>query len=191
MSTRGEGFRNRRGVICSADNHVFQNTSMTSIPHFDAPLQTDGLRVLPEWIDYNGHMNVAYYVLAFDTALNHPLNAIRLGHDDIEKTGGSCFTLESHVRYLRELRVDAPLRVTFQLLDADSKRLHYIQRMFHAEEEYLAATCEEIGIHVDMKQRRVCTFSADVAVRVEAMRLAHGRLQRPENLCGSISLRRR
>ena len=164
---------------------------MTSIPHFDAPLQTDGLRVLPEWIDYNGHMNVAYYVLAFDSALETPLNALKLGRDDIEASGCSCFTLESHVRYLRELRADAPLRITFQLLDADGKRLHYIQRMFHAEEEYLAATCEEVNIHIDMKQRRVCAFPADVAARVEALRLAHEGLQRPQHLCGGISLKRR
>ena len=163
---------------------------MTSIPDFDAPMQTDHLRVLPEWIDYNGHMNVAYYMLAFDRALEHPLDALGLGGESIQATGGSCFTLESHVRYLRELRVDAPLRITFRLLEADAKRLHYIQHMFHAEEAYLAATCQEVNIHIDMRQRRAAPFPGHIAARVEAMRQAHARLPAPENLCPGISLRR-
>ena len=154
-------------------------------------MQTDGLRVLPEWIDYNGHMNVAYYVLAFDTALERPLDALGLGREAARAAGCSCFTLESHVRYLRELRLDAPLRVAFRLLDADAKRLHYIQHMFHAEEGWLAATCEEAGIHVDMRQRRVAAFPAGIAARVEAMRRAHARLEPLEDGCAGISLRRR
>ena len=163
---------------------------MTSIPHFDAPMQTHRLRVLPEWIDYNGHMNVAYYVLAFDQALEHPLDALGLG-SEAAAAGASCFTLESHVRYLRELRLDAPLRVDFQLLDADGKRLHYMQQMFHGEEGYLAASCEEINIFVDMAQRRSAAFPADIAARVEAMRQAHAGLKPPDGLCPSMSLRRR
>ena len=164
---------------------------MTSIPHFDAPMQARPLHVLSEWIDYNGHMNVGFYVLAFDTALDLPLSALGLGAEDIAKTGSSCFTLESHVRYLRELREGAPLRITFQLLDADAKRLHYLQSMYHAEEDYLAATIEEVNIHIDMKQRRVVPFPEEIAARVEAMRLAHADLERPEGLCKSLGLNRR
>lgn len=161
---------------------------MTSIPHFDAPMQANPLKVLPEWIDYNGHMNVAYYVLAFDDALDIPFNALGLGHENIEKSGSSCFTLESHVRYLRELREGAPIRITFQLLDADAKRLHYLQRMFHAKEGNLAATIEEVNIHIDMNQRRSVPFPPEIGTRVEAMRLAHAVLERPEKLCTSIGL---
>ena len=164
---------------------------MTSIPHFAAPVQSLGLRVLSEWIDYNGHMNVGYYVLAFDTALDVPLSALGLGAEDIAESGGSCFTLESHVRYLQELREDAPLRITFQLLDTDSKRLHYFMCMHHAEEDYLAATIEEVNIHIDMKERRAAAFPENVRERVEAMRLAHAELGRPEGLCSSIGLRRK
>lgn len=177
-------------VGCNDHGVSFVNP-MTSIPHFAAPMQSQGLRVLPEWIDYNGHMNVGYYVLAFDTALDAPLSALGLGAEDIAKSGGSCFTLESHVRYLQELREDAPLRITFQLLDADSKRLHYFMCMYHAEENYLAATTEEVNIHIGMKERRVVAFPESVAERVEAMRLAHAELERPEGLCPGMGLRRK
>ena len=176
-------------IVCGNHDVPFINP-MTSIPHFAAPMQSCGLRVLPEWIDYNGHMNVGYYVLAFDMALDAPLSALGLGAEDIAKSGGSCFTLESHVRYLQELREGAPLRVAFQLLDSDTKRLHYFMYMYHAEEEYLAATIEEVNIHVAMKERRVVAFPKDVSQRVEAMRLAHAELDRPEGLCPSMGLRR-
>lgn len=172
-------------------NHSLCSQFMTSIPHFDAPMQANPLNVLPEWIDYNGHMNVASYVLAFDTALDLPLTALGLGQDEVTKSGSSCFTLESHVRYLRELREGAPLKITFQLLDADSKRLHYLQRMFHAEEGYLAATTEEVGIHIDMKQRRAVPFPPGIAAKAEAMRLAHAMLPRPVNMCAGIGLHKR
>ena len=177
-------------IGCDSHDVSFVNP-MTSILHFAAPVQSLGLRVQPGWIDYNGHMNVGYYVLAFDTALDVPLSALGLGAEDIAELGGSCFTLESHVRYLQELREDAPLRITFQLLDADSKRLHYFMRMHHAEEDYLAATIEEVNIYVDMKERRARAFPENVRERVEAMRMAHAELGRPEGLCPSMGLHRK
>lgn len=162
-----------------------QVISPPSIAHFDAPLHLRGWRVQPDWIDYNGHMNVAWYVAMFDQSLARVLNMLGCGSETIAASGGSCFTLESHIRYLRELRESAPVRIEFQLLEADHKRLHYYQRMFHDGDEadgggFLAATCEDINIHVDMNARRSAPFPPSAAERIAALLAAHKTLEAPE-----------
>ena len=112
----------------------------------------------PAWIDYNGHMNMAYYNLIFDKCLDYVYDNIGIGAAYTQKAGGSCFTLEVHVNYLRELVLGDPVKVTFQLLDWDAKRLHYFEEMYHAEKGYLAATSEQLALHVDMESRRSAEF---------------------------------
>jgi acyl-CoA thioester hydrolase len=111
--------------------------------------------VKPEWIDYNGHMNVAYYVLAFDHAVDELWAHIGITNDYIRDTRGSTFAVECHITYQRELLPDAPYFVTAQLLGYDSKRIHQFQRMYHAEEGFLAATAEWMNLHVDLEARKV------------------------------------
>jgi len=111
--------------------------------------------VRPEWIDYNGHMNVAYYVLAFDQAVDELWAHIGITNDYIKETRGSTFAVECHITYQRELLPDAPYFVTAQLLGYDSKRIHQFQRMYHAEEGFLAATAEWMNLHVDLSARKV------------------------------------
>jgi acyl-CoA thioesterase FadM len=91
----------------------------------DQALELAPSRVKPEWIDYNGHMNVAYYVLAFDKALDNFCDRIDVGAAYVKRTNQSIFTLEMHVHYRQEVLEGDPLRFTFQLLDADEKRMHY------------------------------------------------------------------
>jgi len=111
--------------------------------------------VKPEWIDINGHMNVAYYVLAFDQAVDILWAELGLTDEYIRMAGGTTFAVESHVTWQRELREGEPYRVTSQILAYDAKRLHQFQRMYHAEEGYLAATAEWLNLHVDLNTRRV------------------------------------
>lgn len=115
---------------------------------------TNGI-VRPEWIDINGHMNVAYYVLAFDQAVDTLWAELGITDEYIQSVGGTTFAVESHVTWQRELREGEPYRVTSQILAYDEKRLHQFQRMYHAEEGYLAATAEWLNLHVDLKTRRV------------------------------------
>lgn len=113
------------------------------------------LKVEPDWIDLNGHMNVAYYVLAFDKATDHFLERINLGWSYLEKENGSTFTADMNVSYVNEVHLDAPLVFTTQLIGFDDKRVHYFHQMFHAEEGFLAATNECLILHVDMAVRKV------------------------------------
>jgi acyl-CoA thioester hydrolase len=119
-------------------------------------------RVRPEWIDINGHMNVAYYVLAFDYGVDALWAHVGITDAYINERKLSTFAVESHVIYRAELKLDDPYRVETRLLAVDSKRVHQFQRMFHATDGFLAATAEWLNLHVDLRSRRVCAFPDDV-----------------------------
>ena len=144
-----------------------------------APLELYESHVRPEWIDYNGHMNVAYYVLAFDHASDAFFDFIGVGESYVEQHGHSLFALETHVNYRRELRAGDPIRITTQLLGFDEKRVHYIQNMYHAAEGHLAATSEWLGLHVDLAARRSAPLPADAVARLAAVHKAHAALPVP------------
>src|SRR5205807_7685664 len=105
-----------------------------------APIDIHRSTVRPEWVDWNGHMNVAFYVLAFDQASGAFMRNMGLGRSYVEGKHGMTFVLETHVTYDREMREGAPMRFTTQLLARDAKRVHLYHEMFHAEQGYLAAT---------------------------------------------------
>jgi acyl-CoA thioester hydrolase len=149
-------------------------------PVFFAPFVSSIMRVEGGWIDYNGHLNMAYYNVLFDRAVDEAYELIGIGHEYLKTRHHSTFTAEVHVRYLRELHAGDPVRVTFQLLDFDSKRIHYFEQLFHAEEGWVSATSENMTLHVDTDARKVAAFPADVARCLARMKTAHAKLPRPE-----------
>ncbi len=98
---------------------------------FEAPISRWKERVLPEWLDYNGHMNVAYFVLIFDHGTDAFYPLIRTRRPYRQRTGKSTFAVETHITYRRELSVNEEVAVTTQLLGFDDKRIHYFHRMWH------------------------------------------------------------
>jgi acyl-CoA thioester hydrolase len=114
--------------------------------------------VRPEWIDSNGHMNLAYYVVVFDLATDKLYAKLGIGDAYREASGNSCFTAETHTVYEREVRLGEPLRAHTWLLGVDSKRLHYFHELFHSESGERSATQELMALHIDMRVRRVVPF---------------------------------
>jgi acyl-CoA thioester hydrolase len=114
--------------------------------------------VRPEWIDSNGHMNLAYYVVVFDLATDKLYAKLGIGDAYREATGNSCFTAETHTLYEREVRVGEKLLVHTWLLGADAKRLHYFHELFHADSGERSAVQELMALHIDMRMRRVAPF---------------------------------
>ncbi len=145
----------------------------------------------PAWIDYNGHMNMAYYNLIFDKCVDYVYDNIGIGAAYTQTTGGSCFTLEVHVNYLQELVLGDPVKVTFQLLDWDAKRLHYFEEMYHAEKGYLAATSEQLALHVDMESRRSAEFPDHIQETLTQLMASHASLPRDERVGQVIGIRRK
>jgi acyl-CoA thioester hydrolase len=145
----------------------------------EAPFDRYRAVVLPEWIDYNGHMNVAFYLLAFDQATDLFFDYLDLDAAHRETAGGSTFAGDIHLTYQRELREGDPLRVTSQLLGFDEKRLRFFQRMVHAEQGFLAATMECLTLYVDLARRKVAPFPPAIAARLGAVSDAHSALPLP------------
>ncbi len=154
------------------------------------PIELLRTRVEPSWIDYNGHLNVAYYHLVFDRGTDEFLHRIGLGEASARKGGGSMFALEDHITYQRELKVDDPLLVTVQVLDHDEKRAHYFMKMFHEEENYLAATDEHLSTYVDFKSRRSAAMPASARAKLEAIYEGQKELPRPEEAGRVVGIRR-
>lgn len=155
-----------------------------------SPVVCPEQRVEPDWMDYNGHLNMAFYHVLFDRALDHVYDLLGIGADYARHGGGSCFTLEVHVNYLNEMVQGDPVRITFQLLDSDSKRLHFYEEMFHAETGELAATSEQLALHVDMESRRSAPFPEEIQARIERLMRAHAELPTPERVGRRMGIRR-
>jgi acyl-CoA thioester hydrolase len=146
--------------------------------------------VLPEWIDYNDHFNMGYYVVVFDLATDAWLDHIGLGEEHKRRAGVTTFTLEAHINYLRELRSGDPLRFTTQLLGFDEKRIHYIHQMFHDHEGFLAATNELMSLHVSEQTRRAAPMAAEVRAHLAEILEAHREIDPPAQVGRSIGLQK-
>ncbi len=130
-------------------------------------------RVRPEWTDYNGHLNVAYYTLMFDHAVDAFLETAGFTADHRAATGGSIFAAEAHISYARELGEGALARVETQLLAFDAKRVHLFQRMYDDATGELAATHEVLDLYVDLNVRRVAEMPAEIADRLAQLKRQH------------------
>jgi acyl-CoA thioester hydrolase len=135
--------------------------------------------VRPEWIDYNGHMNVGYYQVVFDIAADAFFDFLGLTQEFRQRHGSTTFALECHANFLREVKEGAPLRFEARLLDFDAKRIHFYQEMFHATEGYLAASQESLSSHVSMATRRTAPFPEGLLGRLAEIKAAHAVLARP------------
>lgn len=157
----------------------------------NGPLELHEEAVRPEWLDYNGHMNLAYYVLAFDHATDKFLDYLGLGAAYTRATRGSIFVLEAHVVYRRELVVGDSMRFSTHLLGHDAQRIHFLHRMRHAREGFHAAAIEIMALHVNLDARRAAPVPGDALGRLKRLQAAHDRLPRPEEAGSSIGLGKR
>jgi acyl-CoA thioester hydrolase len=157
-------------------------------PAIPVPFVSSVMRVEDGWIDYNGHLNMAYYNVLFDRAVDEVYEILGLGLAYVEVSRHSTFTAEVHVRYLRELHARDPVRVTFQLLGYDAKRMHYFEELHHAEENWLSATSENMALHVDMDAKKTAAFPPEIAAGLERMRIAHAALPMPQGAGRRIAM---
>jgi acyl-CoA thioester hydrolase len=153
-----------------------------------APFLSSIMTVEPQWIDYNGHLNMAYYNVLFDRAVDEVYEQLGIGPSYPKRSAHSTMTAEVHVRYLREIHADTPVRVRFQLLDYDAKRMHYFEQLVHATEGWLSATSENVTLHIDMTARKVAPWPAEVMARLAAMKEVHARLPVPDGVGRRIAM---
>ena len=119
-------------------------------------------KIIKEWIDYNDHMNVSYYLLIFDKYGADVLNDnFKMGEHSAKTTGKSTMIVESNITYNQELKLDDEVNVNLIYFDHDKKRLQYKMEMIHKKEKYLASTIEVLALYVDLNTRKVSEFEQE------------------------------
>lgn len=153
-----------------------------------APYISEIMAVEKEWIDYNGHMNMAYYNVLFDRASDGGFALVGLGPDYAKERGHTFYTAEAHLCYVSELHLGDQVRVSFQLLDFDEKRVRAYEEIRHVD-GWLAATIETLSLHIDMSGPKVAPFPADILGKLEALKAAHAALPMPERAGRSVGIK--
>jgi acyl-CoA thioester hydrolase len=166
---------------------------LSSPKPFDTPVISPSIRIIPEWIDFNDHLNVAYYTLIFDRAADTAVDILNLGEAYRREENRTLVTAEAHVTYVRELKLGAEVRATFRLLDADAKSLHVYQELYHAD-GWLAATQESVLLHVDLAVSagpKVVRMPETIQSDVQTMLRYHSSLPRTKYVGRALGVRRR
>lgn len=144
-----------------------------------APFRSGPFTIRREWIDYNGHLNLAYYVLLFDWATDALWEQIGLG-ERLRVTGHATFAAESHILYRAELVEGEITVVDSQILGRDAKRLHVAHEMRRVRDGAVAAQQELMYLSVSLASRRVAPWPEPFAPGLEAAAAAHAALPRPD-----------
>ena len=125
-------------------------------------LHISSQKIKKEWTDYNGHMNVAYYVLIFDLyAAEILMNKFNMGEKSAKETNKSTMVVESHITYNQEVKEGEEVDVNLTYFDHDKKRLQYKLEMIHKSKKYVASTIEVLALYVDLQQRKVSEFEKE------------------------------
>ena len=143
------------------------------------------------WGDWNGHLNMAYYNVLFDRGIEDFLAAFGITEDSVAQGSGSSFTLEAHVTYLRELMIGDEVRVWTRILDWDAKRVHVVQSMEKLPDGFIAATSENMMLHVSLETRRAAPYPPEIAEKLGAMAQTHAALPVPPQVGHVIGIPRR
>ena len=118
-------------------------------------------KVIKEWTDYNGHLNVAFYVHVFDIAADIMLDNFKMGGVSAKQDQKTTFVAEMYTAYKQEVRLGEEVETHLTYTDHDKKRIHYRLSMFNKKKKYLAATNEVLSLYVDLKERKVVEFDLD------------------------------
>jgi acyl-CoA thioester hydrolase len=155
-----------------------------------APFVSSVMEIQKDWIDYNGHLNMAFYNVLFDHCCDEAFDLLGMGPSYARDRRLTSYTAEVHICYVRELHLDHKVQATLQILDHDEKRIRFYQELRHVD-GWLAATSENLILHVDMSGPKVVPFPSDIMAKVEAMAKAHALLPAPERAGRSVAIRRK
>ena len=148
-------------------------------------------KIVKEWTDYNGHMNVAYYVLIFDLYGHEILmNKFKMGEHSAKKDKKSTMVVESHITYNQEVKEDDEVEINLVFFDHDKKRLLFKFEMMHKTKKYLASTIEILALYVDLEKRKVAEFEQEKTKIMDEYIKKNNNEFKNENLKFSIKLKK-
>ncbi|MBA1429885.1 MULTISPECIES: thioesterase family protein [Pseudomonas fluorescens group] len=151
-------------------------------------LTTYTTKILPDWVDYNGHLRDAFYLLIFSYATDALMDTLGLDSDNREASGHSLFTLELHLNYLHEVKLGAEVEVHTQLIAFDAKRLHLFHSLHLVGDDKALAGNEQMLLHVDLAGPQATPFSEATLARLVAISAEQAELPRPALLGRVIGL---
>ena len=158
---------------------------------YKTPIILSEKRVLKDWIDYNGHMNVAFYTLAFDNSLDEFLeNTLGIGETHASHNQQGPFVLQAHYHYLNEMSLDEKFNVRLLVVDCDEKRMHLCLDIFSVKQKKIIAVSETVLINVNLVIRRTEKYPTWALKRLEDLKNTHANSNFPSVLGKSIGLKK-
>lgn len=151
-------------------------------------LTTYTTRIRPDWVDYNGHLRDAFYLLIFSYATDALMDTLGLDTDNRDASGHSLFTLELHLNYLHEVKLDAEVQVRTQLIAHDAKRLHLYHSLYGVDEDRELAGNEQMLLHVDLAGPHAAPFTAATLEKLTTISAEQAELPKPALLGRVIGL---
>ena len=155
------------------------------------PLHLYDAIVLPEWVDYNGHMNDAAYAIPFSRAIDAMMAMVGLDEAGRVATNHTIFTLAMQMRYHHEVKQGEPLKVSGQIIEMDAKRIRLYQWLRHGVDDTLLATCEQLLASVDQSGPKIAAFPESVGEKLRAIAAEHAELTIPDDAGQGIALKRK
>ena len=146
-------------------------------PSLAAPFPSRPGRVRPDWIDHNGHLNLAYYIVLFDEATDRLWDAVGLGRAYRARTGLGTFAVETHTLYLGELTEGDDTEAASVVLDVDPKRLHIAHELLRLPSRTVSARQELMYLTVDLATRRSVPWPPETLAALQAAKAAHAALR--------------
>ena len=155
------------------------------------PLHLYDAIVLPDWVDYNGHMNDAAYAIPFSRAIDAMMAMVGLDEAGRVATNHTIFTLAMQMRYHHEVKQGEPLKVSGQIIEMDAKRIRLYQWLRHGVDDTLLATCEQLLASVDQSGPKIAAFPESVGEKLRAIAAEHAELPIPDDAGQGIALKRK
>ena len=118
-------------------------------------------KIINDWTDYNGHMNLAFYILVFDKGAENILSKFQMGEQSAKTTRKSTMAVESHTTYNNEVKENEEVDVYLSYFDHDKIRLHYKLEMYEKSKNILSATTEVLSLYIDLNHRKVAEFEEE------------------------------
>jgi acyl-CoA thioester hydrolase len=167
-----------------------------NIIRYDEPYQTPIIlpekKLIADWIDYNGHMNVAYYTLVFDKSLDIFLEKILgIGETYAYESKQGPFVLQAHYHYLNEMTLDERFNVRLLVVDHDQKRMHLCLDIFSKDKKKVIAVSEKILINVNLDIRKSEPYPLSAYKKLQKLKNTHAAFDFPEVLGKSIGLKKK
>ena len=117
--------------------------------------------IIKDWIDYNGHMNLSYYILVFDMGAEVILSKFKMGEQSARTTKRSTMVVETHTNYIKEVKENDEVTIYLSHIDHDKKRLNYKLEMYEKSKNILSATTEVLALYMNLDERKVTEFEKD------------------------------